>query len=420
MGSNSNSPTSDPDETKGAFHKPSNEAGSRKYRRRSSASPSASPDESPKQDLRSSPALLKEDKRRKHSTRDDRVSGRGDHELDSDSRRYSSKGYNRSSDHTRGGKDVDKEDKSYSRISSRSGRESRGGDYNRSRDYYHHKDKYNRDRSDTTERASRVKYGDRDRRGRDRDYRDEKRDYGRSSRDYKSDHITSREESRRNQDDTISRREINSQKEADKNDSKAEVRSKLLNEENKKYDEGDCKESRGRFQDDAPANKNEEYALKRPKLSGFDSHDPTRGSDKGQHLLVKDTPGQPVVNIPGSAGNVDAAKVAAMKAAELVNKNLGSTGVMTADQKKKLLWGNKKTTSTEESIHRWDSAIFPDRERQEKFNKLMGVKGEVKLAQDPSSDPIQTDKQRELQMDLEKQYTAGLRRRDGRTVGLGL
>lgn len=30
------------------------------------------------------------------------------------------------------------------------------------------------------------------------------------------------------------------------------------------------------------------------------------------------------------------------------------------------------------------------------------------------------EKQRELQMDLEKQYTAGLRRRDGRTVGLGL
>lgn len=30
------------------------------------------------------------------------------------------------------------------------------------------------------------------------------------------------------------------------------------------------------------------------------------------------------------------------------------------------------------------------------------------------------EKQKELQMDLEKQYTAGLRRRDGRTVGLGL
>lgn len=33
---------------------------------------------------------------------------------------------------------------------------------------------------------------------------------------------------------------------------------------------------------------------------------------------------------------------------------------------------------------------------------------------------LQAEKQRELQLDLEKQYTAGLRRRDGRTVGLGL
>lgn len=34
---------------------------------------------------------------------------------------------------------------------------------------------------------------------------------------------------------------------------------------------------------------------------------------------------------------------------------------------------------------------------------------------------IQAEKQMEqLQLELEKQYTAGLRRRDGRTVGLGL
>lgn len=33
---------------------------------------------------------------------------------------------------------------------------------------------------------------------------------------------------------------------------------------------------------------------------------------------------------------------------------------------------------------------------------------------------VQGEKQNQLQLDLEKQYTAGLRRRDGRTVGLGL
>lgn len=37
-----------------------------------------------------------------------------------------------------------------------------------------------------------------------------------------------------------------------------------------------------------------------------------------------------------------------------------------------------------------------------------------------SNDSLRAEKEKELQMDLEKQYTAGLRRRDGRTVGLGL
>lgn len=86
---------------------------------------------------------------------------------------------------------------------------------------------------------------------------------------------------------------------------------------------------------------------------------------------------------------------------------------MSTDQKKKLLWGNKKSTTAEEvfpsllylndlldplcyllfvsfsfllfalhflnilgnnffqSGHRWDTALFGDRDRQEKFNKLM-------------------------------------------------
>ncbi|CAN8279641.1 unnamed protein product [Cochlearia groenlandica] len=122
------------------------------------------------------------------------------------------------------------------------------------------------------------------------------------------------------------------------------------------------------------------------------------------------------VEVPG---DVDAAKVAAMQAAELVNKNLVGTGYLTTDQKKKLLWGKKKSTAIEEPAHRWDSALIGDRERQEKFNKLMGVKGSA-ASQEQNQHEIQAEKQKELQMDLEKQYTAGLRRRDGRTVGLGL
>jgi hypothetical protein len=57
-----------------------------------------------------------------------------------------------------------------------------------------------------------------------------------------------------------------------------------------------------------------------------------------------------------------------------VNKNLVGFGVgagrLSTDQKKKLLWGNKKSNPPESSAH-WDSNLFPDRERQEKFNKLM-------------------------------------------------
>jgi predicted RNA-binding protein with PUA domain len=104
-----------------------------------------------------------------------------------------------------------------------------------------------------------------------------------------------------------------------------------------------------------------------------------------------------------------------------VNKNLVGTGYLTTDQKKKLLWGKKKSTASEESAHRWDnaSALIGDPERQEKFNKLMGVKAKV-VNQEQNLGEVEAEKQKELQMDLEKQYTAGLRRRDGRTVGLGL
>lgn len=50
------------------------------------------------------------------------------------------------------------------------------------------------------------------------------------------------------------------------------------------------------------------------------------------------------------------------------------------------------------------------------------MKGDVKVEQKPEIQDSSSlaEKQKELQMDLEKQYTAGLRRRDGRTVGLGL
>ncbi|KAL5225250.1 hypothetical protein ABZP36_011889 [Zizania latifolia] len=132
----------------------------------------------------------------------------------------------------------------------------------------------------------------------------------------------------------------------------------------------------------------------------------------------------------GTVNSVDAAKVAAMKAAEFVNKNLVGfgvgTGCLSTDQKKKLLWGNKKSNPPESSTH-WDSNLFSDRERQEKFNKLMGVKSsstsapaQESMVDNKDGSSSDAKKQEELDTDLEKHYIAGLRRRDGRTVGLGL
>ncbi|CAL4924412.1 unnamed protein product [Urochloa decumbens] len=125
---------------------------------------------------------------------------------------------------------------------------------------------------------------------------------------------------------------------------------------------------------------------------------------------------------------VNAAKVAAMKAAELVNRNIAAfgagTGRLSTDQKKRLLWGNKKSNPSEETSNRWDLNLFSDRERQEKFNKLMGVKSSAPVqenkVENKDGSSAEVKKLEELDTNLEKHYIAGLRRRDGRTVGLGL
>ncbi|CAK9214231.1 unnamed protein product [Sphagnum troendelagicum] len=130
------------------------------------------------------------------------------------------------------------------------------------------------------------------------------------------------------------------------------------------------------------------------------------------------------------ANDLNAAKVAALRAAELVNKNMGIAGFFSSEYKKKLLWGSKKAAVEQEPVvaaagtNRWDTVHFSDPERQDKFQKLMGVKGDIKDAEVPpppvGAAVFTEEKQRELQEDLERQFTQGLRRRDGRTVGLGL
>ncbi|KAI7997320.1 hypothetical protein LOK49_LG10G02652 [Camellia lanceoleosa] len=341
----------------------------------------------------------------------------------------------------------------------------RESEHYRSRDHLQGDDKYSRDRSDGSGSRSRdkeretssveyqkykdkdslpyragsgrrhtnsnvegMKSGERDRHIGDGDGRDEKRDYRRSSGDYKSDRSPVYEESRSHR------------KEIAKSDPRELDGQKYTKEEKKKYDARDTSRHKDQY-DREPGelfeektSGSQESAAKKTKFSlGTDfvskfttvaDERQSSSSKQAQELVGKLTSEQAPVKGSEAANDIDAAKVAAMKAAELVNKNLIGTGYMSTDQKKKLLWGNKKNTAAEESGHHWDSALFSDRERQEKFNKLMGVKGDVKVEQKPdnqeSSSLLQAEKQRELQLDLEKQYTAGLRRRDGRTVGLGL
>ncbi|KAH7439058.1 hypothetical protein KP509_04G043100 [Ceratopteris richardii] len=152
----------------------------------------------------------------------------------------------------------------------------------------------------------------------------------------------------------------------------------------------------------------------------FDNTDESKKSDEKFSKGSKWGPEGETLDPTAAPSDPQMAKMAAMKAAALVNINLG--GFKTIDEKKKLLWGSKdQKPAAASGTNRWDTVRFADRDRQEKFNKLMGVKGEVKEdRQEGANTSFTSEKQEELQQDLEKQFTAGLRRRDGRTVGLGL
>ncbi|GER52546.1 arginine/serine-rich coiled-coil protein 2 [Striga asiatica] len=376
-------------DSKAEFRKPSNDAANRKYRRRSpmAGSPSSS-DGSPPRDRSSSPVPLRKDITKVADDEQKRDDGRN---------RTSSRSHHRHDDHIRRDKRVDDYDRGYSKQSYRSSRDSRdnsNSNYSRSdrehpsRHYVKDVDTYSRAKSDGLGHRSRDKdsYDRGDRYGRT--------DYRKSSLDHKGDDYYSRRDSSGYRLKESSSRDYT---EIDPNDEKKRVDMGS----HKVQINRDTKENSGSMSD-----KGEEAVAKKPKTLSPDGN--AAGLDgPPEKSYVTDS-------------DIDAAKVAAMKAAELVNKNLIGTGCMTADQKKKLLWGNKKNTSTEEPAHRWDTTMFGDRERQEKFNKLMGVKVVESKVATKLDNPDVEKQQEQLQMELERQYTAGLRRRDGRTVGLGL
>ncbi|KAB2620726.1 arginine/serine-rich coiled-coil protein 2 [Pyrus ussuriensis x Pyrus communis] len=70
-------------------------------------------------------------------------------------------------------------------------------------------------------------------------------------------------------------------------------------------------------------------------------------------------------------------------------------------QLKKEIFVQHFTMKWHKAGHRWDTTLFSDRERRK------GVKGEVKVENKPKNED---QKQKELQLNLETQYTARLRR----------
>ncbi|XP_054800027.1 uncharacterized protein LOC129304412 isoform X2 [Prosopis cineraria] len=454
MDSNLQPLTHDNTDTKNAFRKPSGDASHRNYRRHSPADGLPSSDGSPKNERSPDPnpsrggsVNVSDYHARKNNGREeDRDYGKNHHGRSSDSFRHSDRQSSRSSySHSRN-EDYPRHDK-YSR-----GDHTREGSDNRSKDHAHTADKYSRDKHDRSEyRGSDYRskekdretfsehpkykgkdtlyersgsgrkhspYDDveRERRTRDSDYRDERRDSHRSYRDYRSDRAVSYSESRSQRDDSGSRKD--SAKYRLKEAYESEQRELDGKKSGRDSESGEDLDRNTRKAGEQISSEDKESSVKKTKCFGTEYDESQTSSSKhpqesNVNLGTTQTSGSEFVN------DLNSAKVAAMKAAELVNKNLVGVGCLTTDQKKKLLWGNKKNTQAEESGHRWDTALFSDRERQEKFNKLMGVKGDPKAEQSLNDQNV--EKQREqLQLDLEKQYTAGLRRRDGRTVGLGL
>ncbi|KAI4373338.1 hypothetical protein MLD38_011471 [Melastoma candidum] len=445
-------------DTKAKFLKPSNDASGRKYRRHSPVDESSSPDGSLVRDHPSSPMNVKYDssKFRHHGSRRKfnegdlyKDSGRSRFGKDSDSYRYS-------------GRDTSRSSHSYSRSDEHGSYET---GYRRSKDYERDVNRYAQGKDDNNggyrgrgrerESFSPVNDEDRDdlshlyesrrkkndveglgRDGREHDSGDheERKDHSGISRG----HINggNRIHSRSEQRESSFRSDSDGYHNKDASNSKRD--SHRLAGEKDSTDKWDLKNKDLKsketelYLDDTAVHKDSDIgSMKRQKMFNSiedpnpDYHNQIKESHKASEIIASS---KALTDIPNAATDLNAAKFAAMKAAEMVNKNLaggfGAMGYMSTEQKKKLLWGNKKSTATEESGSQWDVSLIADRERQEKFHKLMGVKGEIKAESKPNnqdgSSLLRAEKQKELQLDLEKQYTAGLRRRDGRTVGLGL
>eukprot|EP01025_Chloroclados_australasicus_P025503 TRINITY_DN2546_c1_g2_i2.p1 TRINITY_DN2546_c1_g2~~TRINITY_DN2546_c1_g2_i2.p1 ORF type:complete len:384 (-),score=56.98 TRINITY_DN2546_c1_g2_i2:234-1385(-) len=91
---------------------------------------------------------------------------------------------------------------------------------------------------------------------------------------------------------------------------------------------------------------------------------------------------------------------------------------LNVQQKRKLLWGNKG----QDQSQKWQQAEFGTDEDKSKFKRLMGVKQQEQPGRQQSDNGkvLKRDEQEKIFTEVEGQFFVGLRRADGRTVGLGL
>ncbi|XP_018679666.2 uncharacterized protein LOC135618529 isoform X1 [Musa acuminata AAA Group] len=420
----------DKSDLKPSFRKPTSDAASRKYRRHSPVgrSGSSSSGGSPRRERSYSPLPPKEGRVRTSADQHRKDAGRGS-ERDStrnrssrahDSQKHSerhlygnSQDYRRHDDYSRHNRHADEDIRNYQR-SSRSGRELRNdsrSDYtkgerisDRYRDTWHH----SKDKGEISEHKNKNKgrepdignnkgdltrdhdkISEQDQR-KDKEPRNYKKDYRRSPGSHKNDQATSQEEYMGFDKDVTQERDTGGpQRRENEKGTKKDFGGHEDLVLKRKHTEREVEKPRQKH-----SREREEFQTEK---KGFASHREREGgneknSDKASDLIDKKNSAelqvghselgeetQEEVNTKNAdiINDVNSAKVAALKAAELVNRNLvgfGGVGFLSTDQKKKLLWGNKKNTSTEESSSRWDSHLFPDQDRQEKFNRLMSLR----------------------------------------------
>ncbi|KAL6530563.1 hypothetical protein OROMI_028452 [Orobanche minor] len=271
---------------------------------------------SPRRKLSSSPGISRkditkasDDKRKRDDTRNQ--TGRESYKQ---SDRHSSRSYYRHDDHNRRDRYVDDYDRGYSKSSYRFSRDSRyniNSDYSRSEKEHRSRDYVNDVVTQSHAKSDGSGYRSRDKDTYDRADSDRRQmiegdRYGRT--DYRKSSGHSFKES-----------SLRESKEVD-----------VYDEKRRHEDRGSYKEQGHRERKDCSddtSNKGQDSVGKKPNIFGMDSTGP--GPD-------------------GTESAIDAAKIAALKAAELVTKNIAGTGCMSTHQKKKLLWANKKNIATEE------------------------------------------------------------------------